>query len=182
MSDFSAFNLENFDLYKWINETIETKRPNEDFDTFLSSVSMKLQLLSQDCSDHNEEQMKLIMERLPSVVCIELWYNQHSIPHCSFWISCFYDYPSRSKKFLYMPHSWTLSSRIWNNWARRLLEPKRMIAFNTFLNWDTFRPICLFVRSSSIPWVSGISTWRTSRLLLPIMRLKYSVFSIAFTQ
>lgn len=72
MSDFSAFNLENFDLYKWINETIETKRPNEDFDTFLSSVSMKLQLLSQDCSDHNEEQMKLIMERLPSVVCIEL--------------------------------------------------------------------------------------------------------------
>ena len=52
LSNLSDFSDSQFDAYKWINSTMEQMGKTEDMDSFLSGLSMKLQILSQDCGDN----------------------------------------------------------------------------------------------------------------------------------
>lgn len=68
LSNLSDFSDSQFDDYKWINSTMEQMGKTEDMDSFLSGLSMKLQILSQDCGDTIESEMESLLGKLPSMV------------------------------------------------------------------------------------------------------------------
>lgn len=68
LSNLSDFSDSQFDVYKWINTSIELMGNSEDLDSFLSGLSMKIQVLSQDCGDSIESQMSSLLNRLPDMV------------------------------------------------------------------------------------------------------------------
>lgn len=68
LSNLSDFSDSQFDVYKWINTSIDLMGNTEDLDSFLSGLSMKIQVLSQDCGDSIESQMCSLLNRLPDMV------------------------------------------------------------------------------------------------------------------
>ena len=68
LSNLVDFSDNQFDAYKWINSTMEQMGKTEDMDSFLSGLSMKLQILSQDCGDTIESEMESLLGKLPSMV------------------------------------------------------------------------------------------------------------------
>ena len=68
LSNASDFSDPNFDAINWVNSSIELKGNTDDLDSFLSGLSMKVQVLSQDCSDSIESQMHNLLTRLPDMV------------------------------------------------------------------------------------------------------------------
>lgn len=68
LSNLSDFSDSQFDVYKWINTSIDLMGNSEDLDSFLSGLSMKIQVLSQDCGDSIESQMSSLLNRLPDMV------------------------------------------------------------------------------------------------------------------
>ena len=64
LSNLSDFSDNQFDAYKWINSTMEQMGKTEDMDSFLSGLSMKLQILSQDCGDTIECEMESVLGEL----------------------------------------------------------------------------------------------------------------------
>ena len=68
LANLSDFTNPQFDPIKWINSAVEMMGRTEDLDSFLSGLSMKVQVLSQDCGDTIESQMSSLLNRLPDMV------------------------------------------------------------------------------------------------------------------
>ena len=68
LSNLSDFSDNQFDAYKWINSNMEQMGKTEHMDSFLSGLSMKLQILSQDCGYTIESEMESLLGKLPSMV------------------------------------------------------------------------------------------------------------------
>ena len=70
MSLENSSDLDNtiFNAADWVNASVELMGNTDDLDSFLSSLSMKVQVLSQDCGDSIESQMKGLLARLPDMV------------------------------------------------------------------------------------------------------------------
>lgn len=52
--DFSAFSNPTFDSVKWIDDMIADRPEDEQLDSFITSLTMKLHVVSQDYTDHLE--------------------------------------------------------------------------------------------------------------------------------
>ena len=68
LSNLSDFSDSQFNVYDWVNTSIDLMGSSEDLDSFLSGLSMKVQVLSQDCSDSIESKMSSFLNRLPDMV------------------------------------------------------------------------------------------------------------------
>ena len=70
MSLENSSDLDNtiFNAADWVNASVELMGNTDDLDSFLSSLSMKVQVLSQDCGDSIESQMQGLLARLPDMV------------------------------------------------------------------------------------------------------------------
>lgn len=68
LSNLSDFSDRQFNAYDWINSTMELMGKSEDMDSFLSGLSMKIQILSQDCGDTIESEMGSLLGKLPTMV------------------------------------------------------------------------------------------------------------------
>ena len=66
--NFSDFSNPEFNACEWINSSVTLMGNSEDLDSFLSGLSMKVQVLSQDCGDYIEGQMESLLNRLPEMV------------------------------------------------------------------------------------------------------------------
>lgn len=69
VSNLSDFSDSQFNAYDWINSSMEMMGNNEDMDSFLSGLSMKIQILAQDCGDTIESEMVSLLDKLPNMVC-----------------------------------------------------------------------------------------------------------------
>lgn len=74
VSNLSDFSDSQFNAYDWINSSMEMMGKNEDMDSFLSGLSMKIQILAQDCGDTIESQMGSLLDKLPNMVCFLCFY------------------------------------------------------------------------------------------------------------
>ena len=70
LSNLSDFSDSQFNVYDWVNTSIDLMGNSEDLDSFLSGLSMKVQVLSQDCSDSIESKMSSFLNRLPDMVLV----------------------------------------------------------------------------------------------------------------
>ena len=68
LENSSDFDNTVFNAADWVNASVELMGNTDDLDSFLSSLSMKVQVLSQDCGDSIESQMKGLLARLPDMV------------------------------------------------------------------------------------------------------------------
>ena len=68
LENSSDFDNNIFNAADWVNASVELMGNTDDLDSFLSSLSMKVQVLSQDCGDSIESQMKGLLARLPDMV------------------------------------------------------------------------------------------------------------------
>ena len=68
LENSSDFDNTIFNAADWVNASVELMGNTDDLDSFLSSLSMKVQVLSQDCGDSIESQMKGLLARLPDMV------------------------------------------------------------------------------------------------------------------
>ena len=68
LENASDFDNTVFNAVDWVNASVELMGNTDDLDSFLSSLSMKVQVLSQDCGDSIESQMKGLLTRLPDMV------------------------------------------------------------------------------------------------------------------
>lgn len=55
MADLSAFSNPSFNEVNWIDLVIHEKPDDEQLDSYITSLAMKLHVLSQDYSDQLEE-------------------------------------------------------------------------------------------------------------------------------
>ena len=62
--DFSSFSDANFDAKAWINDAIKASK-SDGTETFVSSMILKLQLLSQEVSSSFEETSSQTLVRMP---------------------------------------------------------------------------------------------------------------------
>lgn len=70
LENSSDFDNTAFDAADWVNASVELMGSTDDLDSFLSSLSMKVQVLAQDCGDTIELQMKGLLTRLPDMVAL----------------------------------------------------------------------------------------------------------------
>ena len=68
LENSSDFDNTIFNAADWVNASVELMGNTDDLDSFLSSLCMKVQVLSQDCGDSIESQMKGLLARLPDMV------------------------------------------------------------------------------------------------------------------
>ena len=75
LENSSDFDNTAFDAADWVNASVELMGSTDDLDSFLSSLSMKVQVLAQDCGDTIESQMKGLLTRLPDMVALHFSVN-----------------------------------------------------------------------------------------------------------
>ena len=68
IANLSDFSNTQFNAWEWINSSVDAMGNTEDLDSFLSGLTMKVQVLSQDCGDYIESQMGTLLDRLPEMV------------------------------------------------------------------------------------------------------------------
>jgi hypothetical protein len=54
MADLSAFSNASFDSVKWIDSIIKERPEDEQFDSFITALAMKLHVVTQDYTDQLE--------------------------------------------------------------------------------------------------------------------------------
>jgi hypothetical protein len=68
MTDLSRFSDLNFDTVKWINTIISELPDGENLDSHLTSISMKLHMVTQDYSEQLETAMIESMSSMPRMI------------------------------------------------------------------------------------------------------------------
>ena len=66
--DPSDFASSTFNANDWVNASVSAMGSTDDLDSFLSGLTMKMQVMSQDCGDYIEGQMVSLLNRLPEMV------------------------------------------------------------------------------------------------------------------
>jgi chromosome segregation ATPase len=68
MADLSAFNNENYDVVQWMNNALREKSDEENLESYLASLSMKLSIISQDYTDQLETGMVEAVSTIPRIL------------------------------------------------------------------------------------------------------------------
>lgn len=78
MSEYLAFSGDDFDVKKWINETLE-KTEEDQLDTAITSVLTKLQLLSDETGSAIEDCVDRSIAAVPQIVLSFSLYSKNRI-------------------------------------------------------------------------------------------------------
>lgn len=67
MADLSAFNNDGFNVIEWMNNALKEKAEEENLESYLASLSMKLHIISQDYTDQLETGMIEAIATMPRI-------------------------------------------------------------------------------------------------------------------
>lgn len=68
MADLTAFNNVQFNIVKWINNSFKEKPDDENIESYLAALSMKLHIISQDYTDQLETGMIEAVTTMPRIL------------------------------------------------------------------------------------------------------------------
>lgn len=67
MADLSAFHNDQFNCVSWLNSALKEKSDEENVESYLASLAMKLHMISQDYSDQLETGMVEAISTMPRI-------------------------------------------------------------------------------------------------------------------